>query len=469
MTTLAKLVRASAFRLAMLFLGIFALSSILVIGYIYYATNVLLSRQLTDSIEAEAASLAEQYVAGGTVRLLAAVQQRAAIAGNSLYLIADAGGRPLAGNLYGAPADVMGEAGWHEFPYRRIEAGETSQRLALARSYLLEDGYRLVIGRDIEERRSFQRVVASALVWGLGLTVALGIIGGLAASRRLLARLDAMAATSEAIMAGDLAERIPETGTGDELDRLAVSLNAMLERIERLMGGLKEVSDNIAHDLKTPLTRLRSRAESALRREGEPEAYRNALEQTIEEADQLIRIFNALLSIAAAEAGAARTSFDELDAATLARDAAELYEPIAEDGNAVLVVNADSPAPLYGDRELISQALANLIDNALKYGLPAAGDGAGGNAPPGEVTIGVARRDGAVEISVCDHGPGVPENERQRVLQRFVRLETSRSRPGSGLGLSLAAAVARLHKGELKLEDNSPGLAVRMVLPARRA
>jgi signal transduction histidine kinase len=403
------------------------------------------------------------------VRLLAAVQQRSAIAGNSLYLLADAGGRPLAGNLYGAPAQVTSEAGWHEFAYRRIEGGESSERLALARSYILDEGYRLVIGRDIEERRSFERVVASALVWGLGLTIALGIVGGLAASRRLLARLDAMAVTSEAIMAGDLSERIPETGTGDELDRLAVSLNAMLDRIERLMGGLKDVSDNIAHDLKTPLTRLRTRAESALRREGEPEAYRNALEQTIEEADQLIRIFNALLSIAAAEAGAARTSFDELDAATLARDVAELYEPIAEDSNATLTVRADGPAPLYGDRELISQALANLIDNALKYGLPEKAEEEGAGTPRGEIALAVARRGSAVEISVCDHGPGVPESERERVLQRFVRLETSRSRPGSGLGLSLAAAVARLHKGELKLEDNAPGLAVRMVLPSHRS
>ncbi|MBZ0229397.1 MAG: two-component sensor histidine kinase, partial [Bauldia sp.] len=198
MTTLAKLVSASAFRLALLFLGIFSFSSVLVIGYIYYATNVLLSRQLNEAIEAEASSLAEQYSAGGTVRLLTAVQQRAAIAGNSLYLLADAGGRPLAGNLYGAPAAVTGEAGWHEFAYRRIESGQSSERLALARSYLLEGGYRLVIGQDIEERRTFQRVVASALIWGLGLTIALGIVGGLAASRRLLARLDAMAATSEA-------------------------------------------------------------------------------------------------------------------------------------------------------------------------------------------------------------------------------------------------------------------------------
>ena len=484
MTTLAKLVRASAFRLAVLFLAFFALSATLVIGYIYYSTTVLLSRQLNEAIETEARGLAEQYAAGGTVRLLAAVQQRAAIAGNDLYLMTDASFRPLAGNLYGAPAEVTEAAGWYEFSFRRVDGGQVSERQALARTYVLAGGFRLIVGRDIEERRSFQRVIASALFWGLGLTIALGIAGGLIASRRLLARLDAMAATSQRIMAGDLSERIPEAGTGDELDRLALSLNAMLDRIERLMAGLKEVSDNIAHDLKTPLTRLRTRAETALRQGNSPDICRRALEQTIEESDQLIRIFNALLSIAAAEAGAARAGFAGLDAATVASDVAELYEPIAEEAGAVLKVEANGPAPLAGDRELISQAIANLIDNALKYGLPEAAGGhrgavngksaksaksakAAGREAPGEITVSVAASGDSVEIAVRDHGPGVPQAERERVVQRFVRLETSRSRPGSGLGLSLAAAVARLHKGELKLEDNSPGLAVRMILPAR--
>ena len=467
MTTLGKLVRTSAFRLVTLFLLVFALSATLVIGYIYYNTNVLLARQLTQTIEAEAQGLAEQYRSGGIVRLIAVVEQRSAAPGNSIYLVSDGRGRPLAGNLYAAPEGIQDSPGWHEFVFQQFESGRPNRRLGLARTFRLDDGFHLLVGRDIEERRRFEGVIASALVWGLGLTVALGIGGGLLASRRMLARLDAMAATSRRIMAGDLSKRIPESGSGDELDRLARSLNAMLERIEALMHGLKEVSDNIAHDLKTPLTRLRTHAETALREENSPDAYRAALERTIEESDQLIRTFNALLSIARAEAGTAPAAFAPLDGAAIIRDVAELYEPTAEEKGVSVRAEGDAPVPFFGDRELISQALANLVENALNYGLPEQAEAKA--ADGGAIRLTARKRDGQVMLGVLDQGPGIAEADRERVLERFVRLETSRSRPGSGLGLSLAAAVARLHKGTLTLEDNAPGLAVTMVLPSDKA
>jgi signal transduction histidine kinase len=264
-------------------------------------------------------------------------------------------------------------------------------------------------------------------------------------------------------MHGDLGGRLPVAGTGDELDRLAENLNVMLDRIEALMRGLKEVSDNIAHDLKTPLTRLRNRCEEALRAAGEESQYRLALESTIEESDALIRTFNALLMIARAESRQAREGMLDLDAAEIARGVGELYEPLADEKGIELRVDAPSPVPVHGNRELISQALANLVDNAIKYGAPGTGDSNG--AKP-EILIRAIPDGEHILLTVADAGRGIPEGDRGRVIERFVRLEQSRSQPGSGLGLSLASAVARLHGGELKLEDNDPGLRTVISLPA---
>jgi signal transduction histidine kinase len=274
-------------------------------------------------------------------------------------------------------------------------------------------------------------------------------------------------------MAGDLTGRLPVGRSGDELDRLAENLNAMLERIEALMMGLKEVSDNIAHDLKTPLTRLRNRAEEALAKSGNETEYRTALERTIEESDGLIRTFNALLMIARAESGQARDNMSDFDAADVANGIHELYEPLAEDDGMTLRVKT-APAPLHGNRELISQALANLVENAIKYGKPvAAAQPLGADAVIGagnkEILIEARSDGGQVLLSVTDHGPGIPEADRRHAVERFVRLEASRTQPGSGLGLSLASAVATLHGGDLTLSDARPGLRAMLAIPARAA
>jgi signal transduction histidine kinase len=300
----------------------------------------------------------------------------------------------------------------------------------------------------------------------------------------MLHRVDVINAQAQAIVASDLAGRVPLAGTDDELDRLVENFNAMLDRIALLMTGMKEVSDNIAHDLKTPLTRLRNGAEQALNFAKSPEDYRQALEKVIEESDNLIRIFNALLMIARAEVGATGEGMVDFDAARVVRDVGELYEPVAEDRGAALVVDAEADLWLHGSRELIGQALANLVDNALKYAVPdrppqtpgeASEETSPQQAPPtglvpfaGETAVHLsAHREGdQIIICVADRGPGIAVDDRLRVLDRFVRLETSRSRPGSGLGLSLAAAVARLHKGNLRLDDNRPGLKVMLSFPA---
>jgi signal transduction histidine kinase len=262
-------------------------------------------------------------------------------------------------------------------------------------------------------------------------------------------------------MAGDLSGRLPVAGTGDELDRLADNVNAMLDRIEALMRGLKEVSDNIAHDLKTPLTRLRNRCEQALRSATGEASYRAALESTIAESDDLIRTFDALLMIARAESGQARENMTEFDASEIARDVGELYEPVADEKGIALKIDAPAAAPVRGNRELVSQALANLIDNAIKY----AGTNGKVNGVPAEIVVKAGNDGERITLSVADRGPGIPDADRGRVVERFVRLEQSRSEPGSGLGLSLASAVARLHGGELKLEDNHPGLRTTIALP----
>jgi len=290
----------------------------------------------------------------------------------------------------------------------------------------------------------------------------LGVAGGFFVTRRVLKRVDAMTDTTRKIMDGDLAGRLPVEGTGDELDRLATNLNAMLERIEGLMYGFKEVSDNIAHDLKTPLTRLRNRCEEALRLAEDESQYRAALESTIEESDALIRTFNALLMIARAESGQARDGMTEFDAAEIARGVGELYEPLADEKGIQLKVDAPTAAPVHGNRELISQALANLVDNAIKYGAP---DGAPANGAGAEIVVKAVGEGDRILLAVADGGHGIPEADRSRAVERFVRLEQSRSKPGSGLGLSLASAVARLHGGELKLEDNHPGLKTVISLP----
>ena len=464
MTALTKLFRTTTFRLSLTYLALFSTAAILAIAYIYWNTTVLLSRQLNQTIDAELKGLAEQYRAGGLEQLVRIVAERSETPGNSLYLVADGEGHRMAGNLGAVAPELWNSVGPVEFYYRRPAAGGVERRLAFANVFRLTSGYRLIVGRDIEDRRELARMVRSAMLWGLGVMALFGIGGGYWVSRKLLARIDRLSATTRTIMAGHLGGRLPVAGSGDELDRLSESLNLMLARIEQLMAAMREVSDNIAHDLKTPLNRLRNRVEAALREPyGEP-VYRDALERTIEEADSLIKTFNALLSIARIEAGAGGENRERLDLAALLCDVAELYEPVAEERGLVLKAEAKGPVFVRADRQLLGQAIANLIDNAIKYGTAETAGAAAGKTPDVEVTA--TERGDVVEIAVSDRGPGVPASDRERVLERFVRLEESRSEPGSGLGLSLVAAVARLHGGRLRLEDNAPGLRVVLALPS---
>lgn len=453
MTALGKLFRTTAFKLTLVYLTVFALFAMFLLAYFAWNTRRLITEQITQTVDAEISGLSEQYNLGGIRRLVIIVDNRARRPGSSLYLVTTNAGESLAGNVGSLLPGILERTGWIETEYRRLDEAEGADHHALLRVIQLPGGFRLLVGRDLEERERLYDVVLSAGKWSAAIVVVLGLVGGFFVARRVLRRVDAMTETTRSIMEGDLGERLPVAGSGDELDRLAVNLNAMLERIEALMHGLKEVSDNIAHDLKTPLTRLHNRCEEALRTATTESEYRAALESTIEESDGLIRTFNALLMIARAESGQARDNMSELDAADVARGVGELYEPLAEEQGLSLIVEAPSAVPVHGNRELISQALANLVDNAIKYA--ALANKAGNKAQTITVTAGT--EGDRVLLSVIDQGPGIPASMRERVVERFVRLDQSRTVPGSGLGLSLVAAVARLHGGELKFEDNALG------------
>ncbi|MGA3302772.1 MAG: ATP-binding protein [Methylovirgula sp.] len=467
MTALGKLFRTTAFKITVVYLCLSALGAGLVLGRVGWNVRQLIDEQTAQTVNADITGLAEQYEEGGVTQLVQAIQRRIRQPGAELYLLTTFAGEPLVGNITNLPPGVLAHPGIVETDY--IRSGDvTEHHRAMARIFALQGGFRLLVGHDIEESVRLRHILTGALATSLIWLILIGTVGGLWAARRVLHRVDRINAQAQRIVTGGLAGRVPLAGTGDELDRLVQNLNAMLDRIQVLMAGLKEVSDNIAHDLRTPLSRLRSHAEQALHSAKSADDYRSALEKVIEESDGLIRIFNALLMIARAEAGSTFEGMEEFDAASVARDVAELYEPAAEDRGMHLSLDLESGLALHGSRELIGQALANLVDNALKYGAPNA-DVDGGESQSEKIALLVlsARRHGNfVEITVADRGPGIAAGDRSRVQDRFVRLEDSRSRPGSGLGLALAAAVARLHKGRLLVEDNDPGLRATLVLPS---
>ncbi|MBN9450591.1 MAG: HAMP domain-containing protein [Bosea sp.] len=456
---LPTLFRTTAFKLTAAYLVIFALFAAFVLGYVAWNAKRLLDDQIRSTIDAEIQGLAEQQRQGGIRRLVNIIERRSRAPGASLYLVTTPVGERIAGNVEAIPPGTLDRTGESEIEYARSSETVDKPSHALVRVYLLPAGFRLLVGRDLEERERLGIVIRRAAGWSLALVFVLGCFASWFVARRVLKRIDGMSETAHGIMEGDLEGRIAITGTGDELDRLALNLNAMLDRIGELMAGMQQVTDNIAHDLKTPLTRLRNRAEEALRTARSPDELRAALDGAIEEADNLIRVFNALLMIARLEAGRVSDNMSELDISEIVSGLAELYEPLAEEAGLSLTCEVAPSLKIRGNRELIGQALNNLIDNALKYGAPEQGGA-------GTVAVSARQAGDQVELSVADHGPGIPEADRGRVFDRFVRLDTSRSKPGFGLGLSLVAGVVRLHGGVLRLEDNAPGLRVVILLPA---
>jgi signal transduction histidine kinase len=466
-SVLGRAVSTTAFRAAAIAVAAYLVCAGLVVGLLLWQTNRILTHQVLDTLSAEAELLAAEAKEGGTDELVRAVDARSRSGGPGLYFLADKSGKKLAGNLSRMPPELAAGGAGGVFRYAGNGKFPNDVRLGVAIPVELGSGLRLIVGRDVEEQRRFAGEMGTVYLIGLGFLSLTGLIAGLVISRLVLRRIETINVATRQIMDGDLSQRIAITGAKDEFDVLAHNLNAMLDRIEALMSGLREVSDNIAHDLKTPLTRLRNQAEAALRDARGPQACREGLEHTIERADELIKTFNALLLVARLEAGVLEENAETFDVGQLVRDVAELYEPVAEERGLGLKLDVAEGAQLNANRQLVGQAVANLIDNAIKYSAKSVKSGAHTTEPA--ITIDLREGPESVVITVADRGPGIAAEDRERVLKRFVRLEKSRTEPGTGLGLSLVQAVARLHGGTVGLEDNAPGLRVVLTLPKRLA
>lgn len=482
--SLPAIMKTTAARLSALYLLLFALCAVLLVFYMTSLSARMLTAQTQDTINDEVLGLARAYQRGGLPVLVRVVEARSRQPGANLYLIADTNGQILTGNVQSLEPGVIETEGWTKepFSYRRFGEGELERQRspvsdqqsgenevqaqgekghnAIALVLRLPNQMIMLVGRDLGEPERFRAVIRRALMLALGMMGLGGLLIWFFVGRAALKRIDSVSEASRRIMGGDLSGRLPVTGAGDEFDRLSENLNSMLARIATLNEGLKQVSDNIAHDLKTPLTRLRNRAEATLSGKHRTTDYRQALEGTITESDQLIKTFNAILMISRLEAGYSSESTSRVDLAAAVRDVVELYEPVAEEAGVTLESSVEGSFAVDGNRELIGQALSNIVDNAIKYSTDSTGK-------PG-VRVTLERVGGEIRLTVSDNGQGIPDDaDRARVTERFVRLEKSRSQPGSGLGLSLAKAIMTFHNGRLDLLPANPGLSVVMSFPGR--
>jgi signal transduction histidine kinase len=462
MGALRTLMGTTTARLSALYLLLFTLCAVILVFYMTSLSVRFFVNQTRETINSDVTALTGTYERGGLPALVRAIDRRSRQPGANLYLIADPAGRILAGNVEAIEGGVLDKPGWRTepFQYQRFNSGQREGRefQAIARVMEVPNGLILMVGRDLGEPERFRVVVRRALGFALGLMALGGFLIWYFVGRRALKRINDVSVASQRIMAGDLTQRLPVTGASDEFDRLSANLNTMLARISELNEGVRQVSGNIAHDLKTPLARLRNHAEAALSGDKTKAQYRAALEQTIAESDAIIRTFNAILMISRLEAGNSSESMDRIDLRQIMAEVHELYEPVAEEAGAALTVESGPPLPVTGNRELVAQALSNLVDNAIKY--------AGTNGQAAEVALSAASAGANTTVTVRDNGPGIPEADRERVTERFVRLEESRTQPGAGLGLALAKAVMKLHRGRIEFADAAPGLEVRLVFPS---
>jgi signal transduction histidine kinase len=451
-------------RFGVIYAALFGVSAVSLAAFLWWSTAGLLERQIEDQISADSAGLAERYDEGGPQALLDTIAER--VAGNvdddALYLVVDPSYHRLAGNLEGWPRNLTLDEAWRDLPIER--AGAAS--LARVHYFELPGGLHMLIGRDIQSRAAMRELLADGMLWGAAIALALGSIGAWAVRGLFRSTIADVSATAAAVSAGDLSRRVRVAGSDDEFDLLALSINDMLDRIGRLMDGVKQVSNAIAHDLRTPITRARTRLEDVATHAGSEAELRAGIERAMGDLDGVVAVFQALLRIAEIEAGARRSAFVSLDLAPLLTDMAELYEAVAEERGMVLETQIPAHLPGFGDRDMIQQAIANLLDNALKFSpcggrirLLARNAGEQGRRKAGAD----AAADG-VRIDVMDEGPGIPAPDRAHATERFFRGEQARSTPGSGLGLSLVLAVAQLHGGGIELLDAAPGLHVVMTL-----
>jgi signal transduction histidine kinase len=462
---LPAILRTSVFQLTILYVVLFGVSVATLGWFIYRSTIGYLENQTDVVIEAEINGLAEQFrqlqsqrglseALQGLARTIDSRRERASSGERFSYLLIDGNYRRLAGNLTGrwpAPPDMI--EGWVEFTVPDADnGGEVPVRARVLGVGFEVTGIRMLVGREVRELEQINERFLRALTVGFGLTMLLALGGGLALAFSAQRHVSELSRTTRRIIAGDLSQRIPVGGARDEHAELARSVNTMLDQIENLMAGLRHVGDSIAHDLRGPLTRLRTRLEKLAQEES---PSHESVVECLAQADGVLATFNALLRIARVESGAYRKAFATIDLGPIVADVADLYQATADDKLVELRRRIIDSALVFGDRELLAQALTNLLDNALKH-TPAGG----------HIDLELRRHDKTIDVIVADSGPGVPAEDRERVLQRFARLDEARSTPGSGLGLALVRAVADQHDAKLHLTDNGPGLRVRMTLPA---
>jgi len=448
-----RLLRSSTFQFTLLYILLFAVSTFVLLAFIYWATVGFMAQQVDETIQAEIQGLAEQYRRNGLRGMVNVLNERVLNdpQGESIYLLVNPELAPVAGNLVEWPALLDGEDAWITFYLKRPDS-RTDRHVARARLFQLRGGYRLLVGRDVLELERVRSLVERSVAWGGLITLVLGTLGGVFFSRSTRRRIEVITQTSRHIMDGDLSLRVPDRGSGDDFDELAQQLNQMLERIEQLMAGIRHVTDNIAHDLRTPLTRLRSKLE-VLARSPMSEEARSLTQEIIGETDQVLQTFNALLRIARIESGSYSSHFTTVDLRDLVLDAAEFYEALAQDKGQRFSLDLAANLVVRGDRDLLFQAVVNLLDNAIKY-----------TPEGGAVGVRLRGHEQAV-ICVWDEGPGIDENEQDKVTQRFYRVDKTRGLPGNGLGLSMVKAVCEMHRGTLVLRNNNPGLRAEIRLP----
>ena len=448
---LVKTLRSTTFKLALISIGVFGAVVIALFGYVYWSTtNFVLSRS-DSAIEAEWATLRSIYDMSGREGLIQAIEQRSGTAPleSSVYLLADQSFAPVAGNLKKWPA-VNGAGQWSEFS----ADGAPRQLLLRATWETLPNGFHLLVGKDVSDLGRFATQIYVALAFTILLIFALAALASVSVTRRTVGRIESINMTSRAIMESGLGRRIPIRGTQDEWDQLAQNLNSMLERIETLMAEVKQVSDNVAHDLRTPLARMRGRLEKASIEKNAPDHDQSLISETMADLDAVLRMFSSLTRISQIEAANQTAAFRMVNLGEIATEVTELFDAAAEGKGGRVEVFGDKTVRISADRDLLFDAISNLVDNAIKHGREG-----------GLVSVRLDRKDREAILSVSDEGPGIPSEEFEHVFKRFYRLERSRRMPGNGLGISLVAAVTRLHGASVRFIDNAPGLRVELRFP----
>jgi signal transduction histidine kinase len=446
---LAKTFRSSTFMLALISIAIFGIVAVALFGYVYWSTISYVRGRSDHAITVEFAELQIAYANAGRGGLITAIAQSLASQRfeGGVCLLADPSFALLAGNLAEWPASLKGSSGWGNFSI------SDDRPLVRAAFETLPDGSHLLIGKNIDDLDAFTQKIKLALLLCISLIFVLAGMASVFVTRRTVGRIEAINETSRAIMQSGLGQRIILRGTRDEWDELAANLNSMLDRIETLMGEVKQVTDNVAHDLRTPLARMRGRLEKAYDKQRDADDDQTLIGDTMADLEGVLRMFSSLTRISQIEAHE-RTAFSAVNLAEIAREVVELFDAVAEATGVHLKLIGDQSVLAKGDRDLLFDAVANLVDNAIKHGRDA-----------GHVIVEVKESVGGAVISVADDGPGIPAGEFQHVFKRFYRLEQSRRTPGNGLGLSLVAAVARLHGARIEMAGNVPGLKIQLLFP----